>query len=561
MAVATLILLLLVLVAASGVLVRFLPLPLPIIQIGLGILLAWPIDGLRVELEPELFLLVFVPPLLFIDGIMLPKREFAELAPRIFGLAFGLVFFTVVVFGYALNWLLPQVPLPVAFALAAVLSPTDAVAVSSIVGRDLVPARVRHILEGESLLNDASGLVVLRFAVAAALTGQFSLGETALTFVLVAAGGALAGFATLWATAKVLRIVAKIGDVRPEVEVVILILLPFAAYLLAEKFHLSGILAAVTAGLFIARAGLFGSLSFPARMQNMALIEMLSFTFNGVIFLLLGLQLPTIIRNVPPELSLYGTFWEPVLAVLMLTLILLAIRFAWIVFGSTVRGLVERWRGRETFRLTTRLKLVMTLAGVRGAITLAGILSLPLAISENGPPFPARDLVVFIAAGVIICSLVLASVMLPIVARGISLDEEEESAIEERMARQVAAEAAIARIEQMVDEARTTPALYEARLAAAQQLIPAYRQRIAAGEEEDTTVKDIQPALQSMLDAAFAAEQAALRGLLRERKIDETTMRAVIGEVMLNQALNGRQQANKRTNSKKTSAEKAGARK
>ena len=151
--------------------------------------------------------------------------------------------------------------------------------------------------------------------------------------------------------------------------------------------------------------------------------------------------------------------------------------------------------------------------------------------------------------------------MLPIVARGISLDEEEESAIEERMARQVAAEAAIARIEQMVDEARTTPALYEARLAAAQQLIPAYRQRIAAGEEEDTTVKDIQPALQSMLDAAFAAEQAALRGLLRERKIDETTMRAVIGEVMLNQALNGRQQANKRTNSKKTSAEKAGARK
>ena len=141
MAVATLILLLLVLVAASGVLVRFLPLPLPIIQIGLGVLLAWPIDGLRVELEPELFLLVFVPPLLFIDGIMLPKREFAKLAPRIFGLAFGLVFFTVVVFGYALNWLLPQVPLPVAFALAAVLSPTDAVAVSSIVGRDLVPAR------------------------------------------------------------------------------------------------------------------------------------------------------------------------------------------------------------------------------------------------------------------------------------------------------------------------------------------------------------------------------------------------------------------------------------
>lgn len=558
MAVATLILLLLVLVAISGVLVRFLPLPLPIIQIGLGVLLAWPIDGLRVELEPELFLLVFVPPLLFIDGIMLPKREFAELAPRIFGLAFGLVFFTVVVFGYALNWLLPQVPLPVAFALAAVLSPTDAVAVSSIVGRDLVPARIRHILEGESLLNDASGLVVLRFAVAAALTGQFSLGDTALTFVLVAAGGALAGFATLWATAKVLRIVAKIGDVRPEVQVVILILLPFAAYLLAEKFHFSGILAAVTAGLYLSRAGLFGVLSVPARMQNAALIEMLSFIFNGVIFLLLGLQLPTIIRNVPPELSLYGTVWEPVMAVVTLTLILLAIRFAWIWFGSAVRGAIARWRGQDTLRLTTRLKMVMTLAGVRGAITLAGILSLPLVISENGPPFPARDLVIFIAAGVIICSLLLASVALPAVARGIPLDEEDMSVNEERLARQVAAEAAIARIEQMVDEVRDDSARYEARLAAAQQIIPSYRQRIV-GEADDTKPGEMQHALEAMIDAALDAERVALLKLLKARKINDDTMRAVMGEVTLGQALSDRKRAAPAGSNKRP--KKAGARK
>lgn len=558
MAVATLILLLLVLVAASGVLVRFLPLPLPIIQIGLGILLAWPIDGLRVELEPELFLLVFVPPLLFIDGVMLPKREFAELAPRIFGLAFGLVFFTVVVFGYALNWLLPQVPLPVAFALAAVLSPTDAVAVSSIVGRDLVPARIRHILEGESLLNDASGLVVLRFAVAAALTGQFSLGETALSFVLVAAGGALAGFATLWATAKVLRIVAKIGDVRPEVQVVILILLPFTAYLLAEKFHFSGILAAVTAGLYLSRAGLFGVLSVPARMQNAALIEMLSFTFNGVIFLLLGLQLPTIIRNVPPELSLYGTVWEPVLAVVTLTLILLAIRFAWIWFGSAARGVMARWRGQGTLRLTTRLKVVMTLAGVRGAITLAGILSLPLVISDNGPPFPARDLVIFIAAGVIICSLLLASMALPAVARGIPLDEEDMSVNEERLARQVAAEAAIARIEQMVDEVRDDSVRYEARLAAAQQIIPSYRQRIV-GEADDTKPGEMQQALEAMIDAALGAERDALLKLLKARKINDDTMRAIMGEVTLGQALSDRKRATPAKSGKRP--KKAGARK
>ncbi len=536
MAVATLILLLLVLVAVSGVLVRFLPLPLPIIQIVLGILLAWPIDGLHVEMEPALFLLVFVPPLLFIEGLLLPKREFRELAPQIFGLAFGLVFFTVVVFGYALHWLLPMVPLPVAFALAAVLSPTDALAVSSIVGRDIVPARIRHILEGESLLNDASGLVVLRFAVAAALTGHFSLGETAVTFWLVALGGVAAGLVTLWATSTVLRIVAKIGDIRPEVQVMILILLPFAAYLLAEEMHASGILAAVTAGLYTSRTGLFGALSIPARMQNAALVDVLSFTFNGAIFLMLGLQLPDIIRTVPSELSLYGTVWEPVLAVLTLTLILLAIRFAWIVFGSAVRGAIDRWRGRKAQRLTGRLKVVMTLAGVRGAITLAGILSLPLVLPD-GSPFPARDLVIFIAAGVIICSLAVASVALPAVARGIPLEEEDVLANEERLARVTAAEAAIARIEQMVEESRDDPALYETRMAASQQLIPFYRQRIVLGDADDPAAQDLLPVIGAMTEAALDAERAALVKLLRSHKINDTTMRAIMSEVTLTLAL------------------------
>lgn len=539
MAVATLILLLLVLVAVSGVLVRFLRIPLPIIQIALGVLLAWPIDGLHVEMEPALFLLIFVPPLLFIEGVQLPKREFRELAPPIFGLAFGLVFFTVVVFGYALHWLLPTVPLPVAFALAAVLSPTDALAVTSIVGRDVIPARVRHILEGESLLNDASGLVVLRFAVAAALTGHFSLGETAVTFVLVALGGVLAGFVTLWGTAKVLRIVAKIGDVRPEVQVVILILLPFAAYLLAEHIHASGILAAVVAGLYTGRSGLFGSLSIPARMQNMALIDVLSFTFNGVIFLMLGLQLPDIIRNVPPELSLYGTVWEPVLAVALLTLILIVIRFAWIAFGSVARGAIDRWKGRDALRLTGRLKVVMAVAGVRGAITLAGILSLPL-LMPDGSAFPARDLVIFIAAGVIICSLVLASVALPILARGIPLEKEDVVANEERLARVAAAEAAIARIEQMVEESRDDEALYETRMAASQQLIPFYRQRIVIGDGDDPAARDMLPVISTMTEAALDAERDALVELLHAHKINDTTMRAIMSEVTLTLALIGK---------------------
>lgn len=536
MEIATFILVVLLLVAGSGVLARFLPVPLPIVQIALGVVLAWPAQGLHIQLDPAIFMLVFIPPLLFIDGFLAPKREFSELAQPIFGLAFGLVFLTVVLFGYALNWLIPAMPLPVAFALAAVLSPTDAVAVSSIVDKGLVPARVRHILEGESLLNDASGLVVFRFAVAAALTGNFSLGQTALTFVLVALGGVACGVVMLWATAAALRFVARIGDIRPEVQVVLLFLLPFAAYLLAEHFHASGILAAVAAGLYINRSGLFGSLSLPARMQNFALIELLSFVFNGAIFLLLGMQLPGIIRDVPPELSFYGTAWDPVLAVVLLTLILLAIRYGWVVLGSAVRGIIDKVRGRRAERLTGRLKLVTALAGVRGAITLAGILSLPL-VMPDGSPFPARDLAIFIAAGVILCSLVLASLVLPVVARGIPLEKEDALANEERLARAAAAEAAVARLEQLVDESRGDPALHEARQAAAGHIIPLYRQRILAGVANDPSSQTLRPVLREMRQAALEAEREALSKLLRQRKINDTTMRAIVSELTLSEAL------------------------
>jgi CPA1 family monovalent cation:H+ antiporter len=314
MASATLILSLLLLVAISGMLARFIRfVPLPLLQVALGVMLAWPARGVHVGLDPELFLLVFIPPLLFLDGYLAPKREFVQYRVPIVGYAFGLVIFTVVLFGYALHWILPAVPLPVAFALAAVLSPTDAVAVSSIVDRRRIPARLIHILQGESLLNDASGLVVFRIAIAARLTGHFSLGRTAVSFVLVALGGVAAGIACLWITARVLRFVARIGDIRPEVQVLVLLLLPFAAYLLAEHFHASGVLAAVTAGLQLGRSGLFGSMSVPARLTNRTLIEFLSFVFNGAIFLLLGLQLPEIIRHVPLGLSLSGKRSEPII--------------------------------------------------------------------------------------------------------------------------------------------------------------------------------------------------------------------------------------------------------
>ncbi|TIV76368.1 MAG: Na+/H+ antiporter, partial [Mesorhizobium sp.] len=316
---------------------------LPVLQIAIGAALAWPARGLHVEIDPELFLLVFIPPLLFGDAVAAPKRELLALRGPILDLAVGLVFFTIVGFGYALHWLVPSIPLVVAFALAAVLSPTDAVAVSSIVDRNVVPARLMHILEGESLLNDASGLVMFRFAVAAALTGSFSLAAASLTFLYAVAAGILAGVAALIVAAKTLQLLNRIGGVPSEAQVLVMILMPFIAYLIAEHAEASGILAAVTAGLLTGGSGLFRYLGVSARMQAMSLWTTLSFIFNGALFILLGLQLPDIVRNVPPELSSRHWLIEPVATVLILTLCLIGLRFLWIWVGDIAQRVAARF--------------------------------------------------------------------------------------------------------------------------------------------------------------------------------------------------------------------------
>ncbi|MEI9418764.1 Na+/H+ antiporter, partial [Mesorhizobium sp. Cs1321R2N1] len=444
------ILVVLVFVALSGALVRLVRVPLPVLQIAIGAALAWPARGLHVEIDPELFLLVFIPPLLFGDAFAAPKRELVALRGPILDLAIGLVFFTIVGFGYALHWLVPSIPLVVAFALAAVLSPTDAVAVSSIVDRNVIPARLMHILEGESLLNDASGLVMFRFAVAAALTGSFSLAGASLSFLYAVAAGILAGIAALFIAAKALQLLSRIGGVPADAQVLVMILLPFVAYLGAEHIGASGILAAVTAGLLTGVSGMYRFLGVSARMQILSLWATLTFVFNGALFILLGLQLPDIIRKVPPELSSRHWLIEPVATVLILTLCLIGLRFLWIWVGDIAQAIAARVGKRKAEPFGFRVRLAGSVAGVRGAITLAGILSLPLGL-QDGSPFPARDVVIFLAAGVIICSLVIASFALPRIARGLVEPGENPAAAEERRARVGAASAAIARIESIAN--------------------------------------------------------------------------------------------------------------
>ncbi|MER8830759.1 Na+/H+ antiporter [Mesorhizobium sp. M0938] len=540
MQVAIFILIVLVFVAVSGALARLVRVPLPVLQIAIGAALALPVRGIHVEIDPELFLLVFIPPLLFSDAVTAPKRELLALRGPILDLAIGLVFFTIVGFGYALHWLVPSVPLVVAFALAAVLSPTDAVAVSSIVDKNVVPARLMHILEGESLLNDASGLVMFRFAVVAVLTGSFSFAAASLTFLYAVAIGILAGVVALFVAAKALQLLNRIGGVPAEAQVLVMVLLPFVAYLGAEHFGASGILAAVTAGMLTGGSGIFRFLGVSARMQTMSLWSTLSFVFNGALFILLGLQLPDIIGNVPPGLSGRYPVIQPILTVLALTLCLIGLRFVWIWIGDTTARVLARLRKRKAEPFGLRIRLAGSVAGVRGAITLAGILSLPLAMPD-GSPFPARDEVIFLAAGVIICSLAIASLALPKIAHGLVEPGEDPGAAEERLARVGAAKAAIARIENMAaaedgDEGEVPGAL----LAAADSIVAGYRRRIAASDEADEARAEAREAGRMELElrlAGIEAERTAVRAMFRSREINDHTMQALLTEITLTEAL------------------------
>ncbi|MEI8700383.1 Na+/H+ antiporter [Mesorhizobium sp. ISC15] len=548
MQVAIFILVVLGFVAVSGALARLVRVPLPVLQIAIGAALAWPVRGVHIEIDPELFLLVFIPPLLFSDAVTAPKRELLALRGPILDLAIGLVFFTIVGFGYALHWLVPSIPLVVAFALAAVLSPTDAVAVSSIVDKNVVPARLMHILEGESLLNDASGLVMFRFAVAAVLTGSFSFAAASLSFLYAVAAGILAGVVAVFAAAKALQLLNRIGGVPAEAQVLVMILIPFIAYLGAEHAGASGILAAVTAGVLTSGSGIFRYLGVSARMQTISLWTTLSFVFNGALFILLGLQLPDIIRHVPPELSSRHWLIEPILTVLILTLCLIALRFLWIWIGDIAARLAARFGKRKAETFGLRVRLAGSVAGVRGAITLAGILSLPLAMPD-GSPFPARDVVIFLAAGVIICSLVIASLALPKIARGLVEPGEHPGAAEERLARVGAAKAAIARIESIAgaqdgDEGEVPGA----RLAAADSIVAGYRRRIAASDEADEARTEAREAGRLELEmrlAGIEAERAAVRAMFRSREINDHTMQALLTEITLTEALLKGRQARK----------------
>ncbi|MEG8022270.1 Na+/H+ antiporter [Sphingomonas aerolata] len=538
----SIVLFLLLAVVLSGSISRMLPVPVPtpLVQIMLGAVIGLS-TSYRVALDPELFLLLFLPPLLFLDGWRIPKDELLKDISTVVELALGLVLITVIGMGLFIHWMIPAMPLAVAFALAAVVSPTDPIAVSAIAARVPIPKRMMHILEGESLLNDASGLVCLRFAIAAALTGSFSPSSAAINFVWVAGAGIVVGVGLTLAVTRAKAWVSRRFGEESGSQILVSLLIPFGSYLLAEHLHASGILAAVAAGVTMTYAEISRQALPNTRMRRNSVWDTIQFALNGIIFVLLGEQLPAILAGARTTVKMTGHDSTGWLAAYVLAIVagLAALRFVWVWVSLRLTLLRRRYRDGVTVHSPDwRLVAAMSLAGVRGAITLAGVLTIPLVL-DDGTAFPARDLAIFLAAGVIIVSLVLASVGLPILLNGLTMPPEPSLLAEEDAARVAAAEAAIRAVERSQHELAERMGDGDFYAAAGGRVMDIYRDRIdsRSGSATASAAARVQDRIERDFKlVALQAERSTIVDLARDRRIGSATIRKLVRELDLVEA-------------------------
>jgi CPA1 family monovalent cation:H+ antiporter len=505
-------LVLLLIVAVGGALVRLTRIPLPIFLVIVGACASF-VPGLdRIDVDPEVFLLLFIPPLLFADARVLPRRDLVRVIKPVLGLALGLVVLTVLGVGYFIHWLVPGVPLAVAFVLGAIVSPTDAVATVATTSTLPLPSRVTYIVNAESLLNDATGLVAFKLAVAAAAAaGALTLQEVGTKFVVLSGGGVCVGIVVEWLGRKLRERLIALGANDPVLYTLLTVLVPYAAYLLAESLNVSGILAVVTSGLWAGGQEVRG-LSAEGRRLSREAWRLIGYVFNGLVFVLLGLQL----RHMVAGVEHYG-FAHLAFLALALWAFLMALRFAWVWASAYARfhlgwGWTGGHRGPDPRRM-----FLLSWAAVRGSITLATALSVPL-LTQAGTPLPERGLIVFLAGATIILTLGLNGMTFPWIIRRLDAPGDGGE-IEERLARAEMSRAALEAL---------APAM--ARLSDpqdreyAESLVTLYGDRVAMNEGSPRLAElgsQRVASARSLRLAGIEAERACLRGLAEQNLVND----------------------------------------
>jgi monovalent cation/hydrogen antiporter len=500
-------------VAGLSVLARLVRVPYPILLVLGGLLLGFVPGMPGIELPPELVLVAFLPPLLYWSGFFSSPRELQADARAISTLAVGLVLATTAAVALAARAVVDGMTWPAAFALGAIVSPTDPLAASAIGRRLGVPRRLLTVLEGESLVNDATALVAYRIAVAAAVTGSFVAWQAGLRFVVTAAGGVAVGLLVGWLVAELRR---RLDD--PVVEIVVSVFTGYAAYLPAELLGVSGVLAAVTAGVYVGwRAPELASAS--TRLLGFSFWEVLVYLANAVLFILVGLQLQPILEG------LGGT----AVAVLigqgaLVSAVVVAVRLGW---GFSVPYLVRLFDRRPSQvmrRIGAKERLLLGWSGMRGAVSLAAALALPL-------DFPLRSLILFLTFSVILATLVVQGLTLPALIRRLRFDQDDAEEREELQARLVATHAAIDRLDELAgadwtrdDTVERLHGLYDFR-----------RRRLKArgGYLEDDGTEDRSLAYQRLVRELLQAQREAIVRLRNQGAISNDVMHRIERELDL----------------------------
>ena len=511
---AELILGLLIAVAALVTIARRLGIAYPIFLVIGGLLLGLVPGVPRIEIDPDLIFLVVLPPLLYIAAFFTPVTSLRANLGIIGSLAIGLVIATALAAAAVARALIVGMTWPVALALGAIVAPPDEIAATAIAARLGVPRRIMTILEGESLLNDATALTIYSVAIAAAVGGSFSPTSAAATFALIV-GGLAIGVAVGWVIA---HIRSRIEDTP--VEITISLLTPYAAFLSAERLGASGVIATVAAGLYLGhlRSRIMGA---DARLTGRAVWETITFLLNGFVFLVTGLEVPLLLRSLAPALAM-----RLVGIGIAVSLVLILVRTLWIFATVAVPQLI---RGRNDAPRLVANALVLSWAGMRGVVSLAATLALPTSLPAGGP-FPAREALVIVTLTVIVFTLVGQGLTLPWLIRALRLGADVEVRGHDASARQRLLEAATRRIHELypvwpghrplLDRLRET---YEHRAEHVE------RQREDPASEEDRELIEHREIKRAVIDA----EREALLRLRTEGEIDDEVLRNLERELDL----------------------------
>jgi monovalent cation/hydrogen antiporter len=511
-------------IAAAGlnVIARWLNVPYPIPLVIGGLLLGLTPGMPEVELDPDLVLVIFLPPLLYSAAFFADLRSLRDDLRVITLNAVGLVLATlgiVAVVGHEVMGL----PWALSFALGAIVAPTDPVAATSIMQRLGAPRRLVNIVEGESLVNDATALVAYRVALGAALGGTFSIADAGLEFVGAAAGGIAIGLAVGYVVGEIRR---KLSD--PVTETTISLFTAYGAFIPAEELHLSGVLAAVSCGVYLGwKAPDIASAE--TRLASFPVWQILTFLLNATLFILIGLQLPVITED------LSVSVWEAIGYSLIVWFAVVATRYAWQFAMTGVIRTLDRRPSQLARRASWRVRVVGGWSGLRGAVSLAAALALPFT-TDAGDPLPGRDLILFVTFALILLTVVVQGLTLPWLIRKVGIQEDgTEEEQEELTGRYWAAEAALERLDVLEGEEWTRDDTIER----VRRLYNFRRRRakVLSGKIEDEDgIQEQSLAYQRLMHEIYAAQRARLVRLRNEGKVSSEIMRRLEHEIDLEES-------------------------